>query len=270
MVEYPSAEIVEIDFYNYETWLTWAKENTPRQAVDIMAYTTVHGLWEPLTKRFFPRDQIQWDVTNPRESGLAAGLNSRMRATLYALHACLGHLNPYDSKIYAAEALTDLALLLRGRFTKFLGSEYTADPAVAEALFPIPNEDLMALSFKDASFHVVMTNEVLEHVPSIDAALSEMARVLKPGGWHIGTCPFRVTDRASQVRTKLENGQLVHLMEPEWHGDPMGTGGSLVFEVPGWDILDRAKAAGFSCAFWKHIQSPTFGITGVFVLCLRK
>jgi hypothetical protein len=55
----------------------------------------------------------------------------------------------------------------------------------------------------------------------------------------------------------------------------MGTGGSLVFETPGWDILNRAKAAGFSRAFWKYLQSHTFGIAandagGVFVLCLQK
>jgi SAM-dependent methyltransferase len=240
-----------------------------------MRPTSAHGLWEPVTRRFFDANQVEWNSENLRESGVTAGINSRVRGTLYALHACLGHLDPYQTKIYAAEALTDFAFLMRGRFAKFLGSEYTPNPAVAEALFPIPNEDLTALSLKDCSFHAVVTNEVLEHVPFLDTAVAETARVLMPGGWHVGTCPFLYMCQGSQVRTKLEGGELVHVLPPEWHGDPMGIGGSLVFEIPGWDILDRARKAGFSRAFWKYVQSPTFGIAAngagdVLVLCLQK
>lgn len=276
--EYPGAEIIEVDFDNRDEWVSWRQWNqdaAAEQTASIVRHTSAYGLWEPLTRRFFVASQINWDTSNLRESGATAGINSRLRATLFALHSCLGNLDPYELKIYAAEAITAFALLMRGRFPKFLGSEYTSDPAIAEALFPIPNEDLTALSFKDASFHVVTTNEVLEHVPSIDAALSELARVLKPGGWHIGTCPFRFMDWDSEVRARIVDREVVYVMAPEWHGDPMGTGGSLVFEIPGWDILERARSAGFSRAFWKYIQSPTFGICanetgGVLVLCLQK
>jgi SAM-dependent methyltransferase len=38
------------------------------------------------------------------------------------------------------------------------------------------------LPFPDASFAGVLSNCVLEHIPPLDAALAEMARVLKPGG----------------------------------------------------------------------------------------
>jgi hypothetical protein len=102
-----------------------------------------------------------------------------------------------------------------------------------------------------------------------------MARVLKAGGWHVGTCPFAFVDEKSIVRARIQDGEIVHFTEPEYHGDPMGTGGSLVFEIPGWDILDRAKAAGFREAYWKFLISRTFRIAaenygGVLVLCLRK
>ncbi|MCF6192358.1 MAG: methyltransferase domain-containing protein [Candidatus Hydrothermae bacterium] len=43
--------------------------------------------------------------------------------------------------------------------------------------------DAMALPFADCSVDVIFFNHVLEHVPDPEAALHELTRVLKPGGW---------------------------------------------------------------------------------------
>jgi SAM-dependent methyltransferase len=43
--------------------------------------------------------------------------------------------------------------------------------------------DITQLCFRDNCFDVVMCNHVLEHVPNDGKALSEIYRVLKPGGW---------------------------------------------------------------------------------------
>ena len=178
--------------------------------------------------------EVTWDATNHRESGSAAGLISRHRATLYAIERCVGGLSKYETKIYGAEALTEFALLLRAHYPKFIGSEYAINEHVTRWLYPIPSEDLTALSFADETFDLAITNEVLEHVPSIDAALTEIRRILKPGGWHIGTCPFLFDQDASIVKARLDqSGNVHHLMEPEYHGNPMSPDGSLVFELPG-------------------------------------
>jgi SAM-dependent methyltransferase len=49
--------------------------------------------------------------------------------------------------------------------------------------------DATGLPFADASFDCVVTSEVLEHIDNDVAALSELARVLKPGGTFAATVP---------------------------------------------------------------------------------
>jgi len=46
-----------------------------------------------------------------------------------------------------------------------------------------------ALPFGDASFATVVSNCVIEHIPDVDRTLSEISRVLKPGGVFATTLP---------------------------------------------------------------------------------
>ncbi|PIF31374.1 ubiquinone/menaquinone biosynthesis C-methylase UbiE [Flavobacterium sp. 9] len=50
--------------------------------------------------------------------------------------------------------------------------------------------DGKVMPFEDASFDVVFSTEVLEHVPNPDQYLTEVKRVLKPGGMFFFTVPF--------------------------------------------------------------------------------
>lgn len=43
-------------------------------------------------------------------------------------------------------------------------------------------EDLLSLSFRDGSFDYIVCWGVLMHIPDVETALSELARVLRPGG----------------------------------------------------------------------------------------
>ena len=51
--------------------------------------------------------------------------------------------------------------------------------------------DIEAMPFADESFATVVCTEVLEHVPYPEVALSEIRRVLAPGGLLIGSVPCR-------------------------------------------------------------------------------
>lgn len=50
-------------------------------------------------------------------------------------------------------------------------------------------EDATALTFEDKSFDAVVCMETIEHVPAPEKLVSEIARVLSPGGRAILTCP---------------------------------------------------------------------------------
>lgn len=52
--------------------------------------------------------------------------------------------------------------------------------------------DVTQLDFPDATFDAVICNHVLEHVPDDRKAMSELLRVLKPGGWAVLQVPIGV------------------------------------------------------------------------------
>lgn len=57
-----------------------------------------------------------------------------------------------------------------------------AEPERTDKSFGLSVADAMSLPFADDSFDKVICSEVLEHIPDYHAALSEIKRVLKPGG----------------------------------------------------------------------------------------
>lgn len=234
------------------------------------------GFIEPLTELVALPEFIQTiGDNNWREGIVYRGISSRVRAVMLQIAETIDTTDVYSPRIYAAEGLTAFALRMRGIFPRFIGSEFTEEHDKREWLDPIPFEDLLNLTYKDNSFDLVSTNEVLEHVPSIDLAMAELHRVLKPGAWHIGTCPFAYMDQESTVRAKISNGHIQHLLEPEYHGNPMSENGSLVFEIPGWNILERLRGIGYRQAFMRFIASQKYGclsgqVNGIFVLCCQK
>lgn len=50
--------------------------------------------------------------------------------------------------------------------------------------------DITAMPFGDGSFDAVLCSHVLEHVPDDGAAMKEIARVLRPGGWALVAVPL--------------------------------------------------------------------------------
>lgn len=97
-------------------------------------------------------------------------------------------------------------------------------------------EDITSLTFDDNSLDVIVSSDVLEHVPDAAGAFRETYRTLRPGGVHVFTVP---NEPVTMERARLVDGEILHLTEPEYHSDPLDPRGILVFWHFGLDLQEH-------------------------------
>lgn len=257
---------LRVRFNSREEWCAFYQGhrflNDPAYLAFLVRQIQEDGFICPFHQRQVMPSEIIFGDPNYREGLLGGNLSSRLRAVLGELDRGTKGIPVGDVRVYAPEAITAFALLLRGRYVRFIGSEYSANQHTAENLFPIRSENLQALSFPNKVFDVVVVNDVFEHVPDIDCCLAEICRVTRPGGRLITTFPFNIGQVNSIIKARLSTTGIEYLAEPEYHGNPIDPKGSLVFEIPGWNILARARAAGWAAAEIVYEQSVERGIVG--------
>jgi SAM-dependent methyltransferase len=67
----------------------------------------------------------------------------------------------------------------------YTASQFFADATPGEMRHGVRSENLESLSLPTASCDLIVTQDVLEHIFDVDAAVREIARVLRPGGAHV-------------------------------------------------------------------------------------
>mgnify|MGYP000860377089 FL=1 len=80
------------------------------------------------------------------------------------------------------------------------------------------NQDICRLTFRNSQFDLVIHSEILEHLHDYQQALSEVQRVLKPGGIQIYTVPI-LFSRITRRRSKLDDiKRTIDVLPPSFHG----------------------------------------------------
>ncbi len=253
---------VRVGFGGIAPWQAWAADNewiSDRGYVEsLVEAIRAEGCDDPLVG-FVPPGELVINGTNYRETITSRETNSRHRAVLLEARDSFDG----EADVYAPEAVTGFARRLGAMFPRFIGSEYMPDGDVAAGHPAIRHEDVQQLSFADGSLDGYISCEILEHVPSISRTLAEARRVLRQPGALIATFPFASRSMSGVEKAGANpDGSIEYLTAPEYHGNPLGGSGSLVFNIPGWDILDECKNAGFRDARMVVHSSRRYGITG--------
>jgi hypothetical protein len=208
---------------------------------------------------------------NPRESGTCTNCGSfnrqRQMAHFIRRQFGLGSDVPFRFPpgvvIYNTETTGALHKQLLSSASDYVSSEYFGPQFVSgQEVGGRRHEDLQRLSFADDSIDLILSSDVMEHVPEPYTAHREIFRTLKPGGRHIFTVPFDADRAQDNIRAKLVDGEIVYLAEQLFHGDPVRPEeGVLVWTIFGLAMLVRLEELGFEVSAW-NLHEPDLGIIG--------
>ena len=192
-------------------------------------------------------------------------LNNRVRAAIHFLEKNLQC--RANSSIYISEQRSQLYAYLKSKYKHLIGSEYLGSRIPfgdTDKSSQIRNESLTKLTFKEHSFDYVLSFDVLEHIPNYVQGLKECFRVLRQNGRLLFTVPFRLDAKENIIRAEVDiNGQIKHILPPEYHGDPINEEGCLCFYHFGWGLLEDLKTVGFENPRAHLYWSDHFGYLGM-------
>lgn len=106
----------------------------------------------------------------------------------------------------------------------------------------IQRVDIQSMPFADDSFDLLLANHVLEHVDAPDLALTEIHRVLKPGGHAILQTPYSAKLHATWEDAGVDT--------PEARLQAFGQEDHV--RLFGRDIVDRIAASGLESRVQRH------------------
>ena len=159
----------------------------------------------------------------------------RWRALIYVLQTHFP--NWRELKIHESSPGGASSEKLKREGQDYLASHFFPDIEVGKMYQGFRCENLERQTFRDAEFDLVITQDVFEHVLDPGAALTEIARILKPGGAHVFTLPWYYWKK-TLVRAIRDGDAVRHLETPDYHGNPIDPNGSLVVTEWGWDLCD--------------------------------
>jgi SAM-dependent methyltransferase len=198
----------------------------------------------------------QWELSheevkyiNEQQATACQHCHTAIRSGALAKAICqfVGHEGSFMSYLQNSPVLPVLEINEAGHLHPYLAQ------LTGHQLVQYPDCDLMKLSYPSNSFKIIIHSDTLEHVPDPKLALSELHRVLMPGGVTIFTVPI-IHGRLNRNRSWLP---------PSYHGTPDVNDSSMqVFTEFGANIWCMILEAGFSsCNLLAHPFPSGIAIT---------
>ncbi|MHC8440596.1 MAG: glycosyltransferase [Candidatus Eutrophobiaceae bacterium] len=135
------------------------------------------------------------------------------------------------------------------------------------------NERPKRAAFPDSHFDIVIANNKLKHARLPYKELSEIYRILKPGGVHVFTESLRYTEYQTVNRVdvvdEFDPSKDVHLLEPAFRENSCSSKQKLIYTDFGTDLIDRITAMGFK-VFYTRQPYTAWGIRDTELFCCRK
>lgn len=112
---------------------------------------------------------------------------------------------------------TNLRMLRDIGFSEVEGLDFSIEAiryCAEKGLGTVRQGDICAMPFEDSVFDLVLATDIIEHVEDDDRAVSEIARVLKPGGTVLVTVPafqslWGLQDRVAQHKRRYLRKELL-------------------------------------------------------------
>ncbi len=156
-------------------------------------------------------------------------------------------------------------------FRNYTGSHYFPDEKPGKIINGFRNENIENTTYHDNTFDFVIHEDVFEHIFHPIKAIKEIYRILKVGGKSIFCFPIYENLEKTIVRAKIdEHGEITHILEPDYHGNPIDKEGSLVVYEYGCDIIEiMFNSLPMQKVKWTHVnkRDPAMGINGKFLDC---
>ena len=172
---------------------------------------------------------------------------------IHSLAMCLGYVGPL------AEWKPDHSLVVLET------SGYRAHPQFLKCKFRYLNlifggvgnecllSDIARLPLGDATVDIIISSDVFEHVRDDSGGFSEIARVLRPGGYFILEAPAIGELETTRVLVETRGDEDVYLAPPEYHAEK-----TLVYRYYGNDVADRLAALGLSVLLLRACVPASF------------
>ena len=199
-----------------------------------------------------------------RCGGCEASLRYREQARLILRHfsrensehlAELAHESEFQNlRIYEPGLIGPFRKLFH-KLPGYCNSYFWEDVPPGEFREDVQCQDLMALTYEDNSFGLVLSSDIFEHVRKPFAGFQEVNRVLKPGGFHIFSIPSDHPMPSETVyRVDTSGPEDVFVLPRHYHSAPKG-GKSLVYTDFGEDMTRIMVADGIDL----KMESPSPG-----------